>query len=176
MIIRKCTVAEAAAVGEFYDATVKFMDDNGVNHPKWLYKIFPSTGYALDAARADTLFICADGDKILAAFVLSENPEGDYSKGTWSQNLLRGEYLVLHAFAVAPQFQRRGLGKKILEFCVNYAAEKNYRALRLDIVPENFPAKKLYETCGFQFVGAADLGRTFSGIPKFCMYERNFYD
>lgn len=176
MEIRKCTVNEAAVVGEFYENTVKFMDDNGVNYPKWLYKIFPSTKYAIDAARAGNQFICTDGENILAAFVLCEDPEGDYSKGAWSQNLEIGEFLVLHAFAVAPNYWRRGLGKKIIEFCTNYAAEKNYRALRLDIVPENFPAKKLYEACGFKFVGAANLGREFSGIPKFCMYERNFFD
>ena len=172
MEIRKCAVSEAAAVGEFYDATVKFMEDNGVNYPKWIYKVFPTTDYATDSARAGNQFICTDGEKILAAFVLSENPEGDYSKGAWSQNLADGEFLVLHAFAVAPSVWRQGLGKKIIEFCTSYAAEKNYRALRLDIVPENFPAQKLYEACGFKFVGAADLGRGFSGIARFCMYER----
>ena len=173
MEIRKCAVSEAAAVGEFYDATVKFMEDNGVNYPKWIYKVFPTTDYAVEAARAGNQFICADGEEILAAFVLSENPEGDYSKGAWSQDLKVGEFLVIHALAVTPQFQRRGLGKKIIEFCTNYAVEKKYRALRLDIVPTNFPAQKLYETCGFNFVGAADLGREFSVIPQFFCYERN---
>ena len=147
--------------------------ENATRRRRWPYKIFLTTDYALDAARAGNQFICADGEKILAAFVLSEDPEGDYSKVTWSRDLAAGEYLVLHAFAVAPKFWRRGLGKKIVEFCLSYAAEKNYRALRLDIVPSNFPAQKLYEACGFKFVGAADLGRDFSGIPQFCLYERN---
>ena len=173
MEIRKCIVDEAKAVGAFYDEIIKFMDNNGVNYPKWLYKIYPTTNYVIDAARIGNQFICADGEKILAAFVLSENPEGDYSKGAWSKNLAEGEYLVLHSLAVASDFQQQGLGKKIVEYCISYATEKNYRALRLDIVPSNFPARKLYETCGFQFVGAADLGRTFSGIPQFCLYERN---
>ena len=173
MEIIKCFVEEAEAVGTFYDETVKFMDDNGVNYPKWRYKIFPTTNYAVDAARAGDLFVCMDGEKILAAFVLCENPEGDYSKGNWSKNLAAGEYLVLHAFAVAPDYQRRGIGKNIIGYCMSYAVEKNYRALRLDIMPGNLPAKKLYEACGFKFVGAADLGREFSGVTQFCMYERN---
>lgn len=173
MTIKKCTADEAANVGEFYDAVVKFMNDNNVNYTKWRYKIYPSIDYALDAARVENLFSCVDGEKILAAFVLSENPEGDYSKGAWTKNLAAGEFLVLHAFAVAPDCQRQSLGKKIVEYCANYAAE-NYRALRVDIVPENFPAKKFYEACGFKFVGAADLGRNIPGIPQFCLYERNF--
>lgn len=176
MEIRKCPVAQAEIVGEFYDNVVKFMDDNGVNYPKWRYKIFPTTDYAGDAARAGTQFVCVDGEKICAAFVLSEDPEGDYSKVAWSRNLAVGEFLVLHAFAVAPDCQRRGLGKKIIDFCASYAVEKNYRALRLDIVPTNFPAQKLYESCGFKFAGAADLERKISGIPQFCCYERNFSD
>ena len=173
MEIRKCPVEEAAAVGAFYDSTIKFMDDNSCNYTKWRYKIFPTTNYAIDSAKENNLFVCVDGEKICAAFVLSENPEGDYSKGAWSKNLAEGEYLVLHVFAVAPNFWRQGLGKKVIEYCLNYAAEKNYRALRLDIVPSNFPAKKLYEACGFKFAGAADLGRTFSGVPQFFLYERN---
>ncbi|MBR7024724.1 MAG: N-acetyltransferase [Selenomonadaceae bacterium] len=172
MEIRKCTVAESKSVGEFYDRVVKFMDANNVNYTKWRYKIYPSTGYARDAARAGNLFVCIDGEKIYAAFVLSEDPEGDYSKVTWLKNLAVGEFLVLHAFAVAPDCQRQGLGKKIVEYCINYTAE-NYRALRVDIVPENFPAKKFYETCGFKFVGTADLGRTSTGVEQFCLYERN---
>ena len=175
MEIRKCPVAQSKAVGEFYDSVVKFMDDNGVNYPKWRYKIYSSTGYARDAARTGNLFVCVDGEKICAAFVLSENTEGDYSKVTWSQNFSVGEFLVLHAFAVAPDCQRRGLGKKIVEYCANYAAE-NYRALRVDIVPENFPTKKFYETCGFKFAGTADLRRTSTGISQFCCYERILSD
>lgn len=32
-----------------------------------------------------------------------------------------------------------------------------FRALRVDIVPGNLPAKKLYEKNGFQYVGDTDL-------------------
>lgn len=176
MEIRACTIDEAGAVGEFYDGLVKFMDDSGANFPKWRYKIYPSTDYATANAKLGTQFICVEAGKIIATFALHENPEGAYEKAAWSKNLARGEYLVLHGLAIAPEFQRHGLGRKIVDFCANYAKNKNYRAIRLDIVPENFPAQKLCERCGFKFVGAVDLERGVPGIPKFCLYERNFSD
>ena len=90
MEIRKCTVAEAAAVGKFYDATIKFMDEHGVNHPKWLYKIFPTTEYAVDAARAGTQFICADGENILGGVRPERRPRRQLLEGRVVEKFVGG--------------------------------------------------------------------------------------
>ena len=62
----------------------------------------------------------------------------------------------------------------MVEFCIQYAKDKNYKGLRLDVVPDNIPAKRLYENCGFQYVGDVDLERGIEAIPVFSMYEFNF--
>ncbi len=173
MFIRKSREDEITAVGAFYDDVVFWLDHH-VNYPKWMYKIYPSEPFVREMTTARTQYLCIDGRRIAAAFVLNDDPRGDYQKGAWSRELSDGSYLVLHALAIAPEYQRRGLGSEIVRFCVDKAKTLGRRALRVDIVPDNWPAKKLYEKNGFVYVGDFDLGRGIENIPVFSLYELNW--
>ena len=117
---------------------------------------------------------CEDGDSILAAFALNSEAQGDYQKGNWSLDLPDGSYMVIHALATDPQKQRQGTGTEIIRFCVARAKAENYKAIRADIVPANYPARRLFEKNGFVYVGDADLELSIGGIPEFSLYELNF--
>ena len=171
--IRKCRADEIAAVGAFYDRVVKNLDEN-INYPKWLYKIYPSEPFVRDMTAARAQYFCLSGGEIAGAFVLNDDPQGNYQKGTWSRELPDGEYAVLHALALAPELQGRGLGSDVVRFCVEQAKAAGYKALRLDIVPGNLPAQKLYEKNGFTYVGDFDLDRGYEHIPVFSLYELNW--
>lgn len=58
-------------------------------------------------------------------------------------------------------------------FLISLYVSHDLEAIRLDVVPDNIPAKKLYEKCGFQYVGDVDLERDIPEIPLFSMYELN---
>ena len=62
----------------------------------------------------------------------------------------------------------------MVAYCINNARSKGDKGIRLDVVPNNIPAKRLYESWGFRYVGDADLERGIEEIPLFSMYERNF--
>ena len=62
----------------------------------------------------------------------------------------------------------------MVEFCIEKAKNEGYKAVRLDIVPENIPAKRLYEKAGFKYAGEKDLNRGFEDIPTFQLFELNF--
>ena len=82
--------------------------------------------------------------------------------------------MVLHTLAVDPDMNGRGIGSKVIEFCVDKAQAEGSRALRVDIVPGNLPARKLYEKNGFTYAGDADLERGFEDIPVFSLFETNW--
>ena len=105
------------------------------------------------------------------AFVLNEDPQGNYEKVIWNKELSRGEYMVCHTLATSSQVYGKGIGKQMVEYCIQYAKSRGYRAVRLDVVPDNIPARKLYEKCGFVYVGDVDLERGIEAIPEFSMYE-----
>lgn len=71
------------------------------------------------------------------------------------------------------EFHGQGIGGKLIDFCINEAKQRGYAAIRLDAVPDNIPAKKLYEKNGFVYLGDVDLGRGIEYIPEFSLYELN---
>ncbi|MBE5877892.1 MAG: GNAT family N-acetyltransferase [Lachnospiraceae bacterium] len=173
MEIRKCNIDDIAEVGGFYDTVVKHLDDN-INYPKWVYKVYPSGDSVREKVQGKSQFLCKDNGKIVGAFVLNDDPDGAYEKVAWGKPLAEGEYMVCHTLATAPDQQGRGLGKQLVEFCIAYAKEQGFQGIRLDVVPDNIPAKRLYEKCGFSYVGDVDLERDIEEIPLFSMYELNF--
>ncbi len=171
--IRKCTKEDIVATGAFYDRVVEYLDAH-INYPKWVYKGYPSEPYASFMTDEGVQYICLENERIVGAFVLNTDPEADYKKGDWSANLSDGEYMVIHALAVDPDCQGSGIGKEILNYCINMAKQSGFKAIRLDIVPDNIPAQRLYEGFGFRCAGEADVRPEVKHIPLFRLYELNF--
>ena len=46
--------------------------------------------------------------------------------------------------------------------------------MRVDVVPGNYPAERLYKKLGFTFAGEKDLCRGIADIPLFRLFEYNF--
>ena len=172
MEIRLCEKTDIEATGAFYDNVVLWLDAH-VNYPKWEYKVYPSVEFVEEKTEEKTLYICEEAGKIVGAFVLNADPNGDYQKGNWSRDLEDGDYLVIHSLAIAPEAQGLGLGSKVIDFSVDEAKKRGYSSIRLDVVPDNIPAKKLYEKNGFSYSGDFDLGRGIEDIPEFSLYELN---
>lgn len=175
MEIRKCRHDEIQKTGEFYDSVVEYLDSH-INYPKWIYKVYPSEGYAKDMTGKGCQYIVEDAGQIVAAFALNDDPEGDYQKAGWGRNLHDGEYMVIHALAVTPGMHKTGIGKRIVGFCIDKAKEEGYKGIRLDFVPGNEPAKHLYEGCGFSYVGDEDVRPEIEHIPYFSLLEMYFDD
>ena len=86
----------------------------------------------------------------------------------------RGEYMIIHMLAVAHEHYGEGIAGAMTNYCLEYAKQCGYQGVRLDVVPGNLPAKKLYETCGFRYVGDCDLEKGVETIPLFSLFEFNF--
>jgi RimJ/RimL family protein N-acetyltransferase len=171
MRIKNCTEEDVTVVGEFYDRIVLWLDQH-VNYPKWLYKVYPSEISVREMTADGSQFVCEEDGTIIGAFVLNTDPQGSYNKGSWKQNLPDGSYLVLHSLAIDPFMHGKGLGTEVINFCVDKAMEEGYKALRVDIVPDNIPARRLYEKNGFIWAGDVDLERGIENIPLFSLYEK----
>ena len=172
MQIRLCSQKEITEVGLFYDGVVKYLVEH-INYPQWMYKLYPSEPFVRDMTSAGCQYVCYDMGQLVAAFALNDDPEREYRKVQFTKSLAHGQYLTIHALAVATEMQSHGIGRQIVEYCVRFAREHGYRAIRLDVVPTNFPARKLYEMCGFSYLGDYDLERGYKHIPLFSMYELN---
>ncbi len=171
--IMQCQNEDIVRIGKFYDDVVLWLNDH-VNYPRWIYSVYPGAQSVRMMTEDGAQYYCTDGEKVLGAFGLNNKPQGNYQKGQWSQQLSDGSYMVLHALAVDPMIQRQGVASKILRFCIDKAKSDGYKAIRVDIVPSNAPARKLFEKNGFSYVGDVDLELNIGDIPAFSLYELNF--
>lgn len=173
MEIKKCTTENLDSIALFYDKVTKYLEEH-INYPKWTNGEYPAMESVRQAITDGAQYACLDGGKVAGAFVLNDDPQGDYSAGDWSCELKKGEFMVIHALAADPEIYHRGLGRKMVEYCIKTARDGGYKALRLDVVPTNMPARRLYEKMGFCFAGEKNLVRGIDEIPLFALYELNF--
>lgn len=172
MNIIKCEKQHLDMVSDFYADVVEYLSSH-INYPKWTSE-YPCRKSVKCAIGKNEQYACIDDGAVVGAFILNDNPQGSYELGEWGQDLKNGEYLVIHTLAAAPDKSRRGIGGFMVDFCINKAKNDGFKAIRLDVVPDNIPAIQLYNRKGFTFAGEKDLQRGIDDIPVFGLYELNF--
>lgn len=172
MKLIQCNESHLRGVTDFYHKAVAYLQTH-INYPVWSSE-HPSDESIKEAIRRGEQYICMEGDAIIGALLLSEFPDGDYEAGNWSRDLKEGEYLSVHVLAVSADCYQRGVGSFMVRECIAIARAKGYKAVRLDIVPSNTPAERLYKKNGFVYAGTVDLNRPTAPIPLFDLYELNF--
>ena len=173
MEIIKCTLSDWDRVTDFYDNVVDYLIRT-INYPKWVKDGYPSRKSVRRAIERNDQYACIDNGKVVGAFILNDDPMGCYDVGDWTCNLKEGEYLIIHTLATDPETYQKGIGKYMVNFCIDHAKENGYKAVRLDVVPGNEPAVRLYKKLGFTYAGEKDLGKNLEAIPTFELYEYNF--
>lgn len=79
------------------------------------------------------------------------------------------EALYVDALATAPEFRRRGVARALLDAAADEARRLGLIRICLETEADNVPARRLYESCGFQ---PAAQGRRLRGVPRFVSYVR----
>lgn len=169
----RCTYDQLEELDAFYDKVTEHLE-NTINYPIWRRGEYPGRESIKEAIAKGTQYMCVIDGKAVGAFVLNTEPGGYYDAGDWSVQLVEGEYLIIHTLAVLPELGGKGIGGHMVRYCVERAKEEGYKAVRLDVVPGNTPARHLYEKEGFTFAGEKDLRRGYDDIPTFMLYELNF--
>jgi [ribosomal protein S18]-alanine N-acetyltransferase len=54
--------------------------------------------------------------------------------------------------AIAPKFRGRGLGRQMIEYCLDFARKRGAGLATLEVRESNEAARKLYEKCDFRMV------------------------
>ncbi len=171
--IVKCDESHLNMLVEFYGKVTDHLSRT-VNYPKWVPGVYPGRDSIHKAITDKVQYMCLEQETVTGAFILNADPQGDYSKGDWQRQLNEGEYLIIHTLAVLPELSGRGIGRYIVDYCIEKAKRERFKAIRIDVVPDNIPARRLYEKAGFTYAGEKDLSRNIEEIPRFALYEMNF--
>ena len=133
---------------------------------------FPSAEMVEKAIVEHNQFIGVEDGRIMATYILDGNCDEAYLTAPWKSDAAEGEYVVMHALRVSPEYSRRSYGKMLTKHAIEQARKNNYKAIRLDVIVGNTIPEKMFKGFGFSFVDTVekcyeDIGQTI----KFSLME-----
>lgn len=155
---------------QLYDALNDYLQDT-INYPGWKKGIYPTRAEAENGIQEQNLFVLRYGDAIAGSVIVNNHSEAGYADASWRVECKEDEAMVIHTLAVHPQYMQKGVAALLMEHACRYAQIRGMRALRLDVYEKNSPAIHLYQSCGYQYIGKADLGLGQYGLDTFLLYE-----
>ncbi len=87
----------------------------------------------------------------IGTITFDELQEDAFNEVDWKNK--KDKYLVIHRIAVFPSWQKKGVGRKLVEFAEVYAKENGYKSIRLDVASSSSHLIKLYESIGYLDLG-----------------------
>ncbi len=144
----------------------------GTNYPGWKKDVYPIRENAVAGVSEENLYIAKYDNKTVGSVILNHKPENVYNSVKWKIDEEYNKILVVRTFVVHPKFSRLGIGEKLMEFTSELAIHLNMKSIRLDVYEKNEPAIKLYEKCGYEYIGKVDLGLRNYGLEWFKLYEK----
>jgi ribosomal protein S18 acetylase RimI-like enzyme len=154
MEFRRAAESEADEVIDMYAAAVRQMNSKGIY--QWDHN-YPTKDILLSDIEKQCLFVIEENDQILGAIVLDEEHDKEWEEVNWTWK--HEPSLNVHRLVVHPEFQGKGVAKKIIAASEAFAMENGYKQMRLDTYSKNTGAVKLYETLGYRDIGTVDFGK-----------------
>ena len=142
-------------------------------HPTWIIGTYPSDDYLKQLTENGQTFLGIKDDRIVAAMVLNNLPNDGYETVSWRVSAEDADATILHLLGVLPEYWGRGFGKTLLDYAEHLLKAKGQKALRLDVMEENLPARRLYEQNGFQEIETIKMYYESTGWSGFTMYEKD---
>ena len=98
-----------------------------------------------------SLYIIKNQGVCIGTITVDEQQESVFNEVDWKNKT--DKFLVIHRIAVFPTWQKKGLGKKLMDFAEGFAKENNLKSIRLDVASSSEHLIKLYESIGYNYTG-----------------------
>ncbi|QBE97273.1 GNAT family N-acetyltransferase [Blautia producta] len=171
MIVRKAEYSDLNKVEQLYQELNDHLAAHE-NYPGWKRDVYPTREDAEEGLRSGGLYVAENQGKIAGTVIFLYEQDEIYRSIKWQIDQ-DAPVIILHILAVHPDYFGCGVGKALLDHAEFLGQQQGIRAIRLDTYEKNLPAARLYEKCGFQYIGLADLGlEETTGLKWFKIYEK----
>lgn len=170
MLIEKGTINDIDELEILYDDLNDYLESH-VNHAGWIKGIYPIRKTAIEGIDEDNLFVLRREGVIAGSVILNHVPEKAYEEVIWAVDAAYKDIIVIHTLVVHPHFMEKGIASQLMDFAKEYSITHSFKSIRLDVSIDNKPAIKLYEKCGYKYVGTVDLGLNYPPLKWFKLYE-----
>ena len=128
---------------------------------------YPDRDSFINDAENQELYVYVINGKVVGCISLCMHMDEVYLPVKWKTK--NDNNLYIHRLAVHPDFQKKGVGKILMDFAEKYANEKKFASVRLDTFSVNKRNLKFYESRGYQRLEGIYFPKQ-SEFPFYC-YE-----
>ncbi|MDD6810997.1 MAG: GNAT family N-acetyltransferase [Lachnospiraceae bacterium] len=157
-------------VREKYIEVIKHTKDMNI-HARWIYGQHPTDAMIQSYIDGQEMYLFMDEQNVAGMTAITMYQGEDYQEILWSQNLKDDEVASLHILTVAPEYQGKGVSKKMMAEIISLVRKNGKKSIRLDTLASNIPAQHMYEKLGFEYRGKKNLYAENTGWTDFLYYE-----
>lgn len=170
MKFRCADITDFDQITAFYKYVIKNTEDMAT-YARWVYGQHPTDEMIEGYIRQGAMYVLKDDDVIVAAMAVTLSQGEDYHSIEWSTALEDDEVAVVHILCVSPDYQKQGIGKRMIQESISLAEKEGKKAVRLDALASNQPAHRMYGGLGFQLRGTQNLYAENTGWTDFLFFE-----
>ncbi len=163
-MIRKGGVSDINSILNITKSCALYMIQNEIY--QW-NEHYPDRGSFISDAENQELYVYVKKSKVIACISLCIHMDKVYLPVKWKTK--NNNNLYIHRLAVHPDFQKKGIGKILMDFAEKYATEKKFVSVRLDTFSVNKRNLKFYESRGYERLEGIYFPKQ-SEFPFYC-YE-----
>jgi ribosomal protein S18 acetylase RimI-like enzyme len=153
-IFRKASGTDLPAILDTCERCVNALQGRGIE--QWDSR-YPNSDRFTNDVTSGNLFILVSEAVVAALVVLNRQSDPEYSQVAWQGDDESAG--IVHRLMVRPEFQRQGLGGRMMEEAETEARRRRHSSIRLDAYALNPAALALYEALNYVFVGTISLRR-----------------
>ena len=109
---------------------------------------YPNRNAFIDDIKNNELLVFTKGALLVGCIALCTKMDDVYKDVKWLTKDVKSLYL--HRLAVDPQFQKKGIGKKLMDYAEDFAKKNNFISIRLDTFSKNKNNMRFYERRGYK--------------------------
>ena len=147
MNFRTAKANDVMAVIDIYFSRRKWLGEKGVNLWQGEGFLEEIKNEVTKALNINSLYVLEQDNKIIGCVILQNSSNNDY----WQED--NQNYCYLTRLCVAINEKNKGLGKVILDYCLEECQKLGYEKLRLDCRADNSHLPEFYSKYGFQEIG-----------------------
>lgn len=123
----------------------------------WRKNEHPTDAFIEQHVLSGEMLVAEDASgEIVGSVAIDSDLGHDYGTLPWRVDVPPQETLVVHILTVRPDLRGQGLSRRLLHACIDVARRQGMRSVRLDVTVNNAPARALYESEGFVYVGEGE--------------------
>ena len=109
---------------------------------------YPNRNAFINDIKNNELLVFTKGALLVGCIALCTKMDDVYKDVKWLTKDVKSLYV--HRLAVDPQFQKKGIGKKLMDYAEDFAKKNNFISVRLDTFSKNKNNMRFYERRGYK--------------------------